>query len=48
MKLLQKLNKEKGQTVVIVTHDPKNAEMTHRIIKMESGRIKEDQKTLAP
>ncbi len=48
MKLLQKLNKEKGQTFVIVTHDPKNAEMTHRIIKMESGRIKEDQTTVAP
>ena len=48
MKLLQRLNKEKGQTFVIVTHDPKNAEMTHRIIRMESGRIKEDQDKAAP
>ncbi len=43
MKLLVRLNEEKGQTFVIVTHDPKNAEMTHRIIKMESGKIVQDQ-----
>lgn len=39
MKLLKRLNEEKGQTFVIVTHDLKNAEMTHGIIKMESGKI---------
>jgi ABC-type lipoprotein export system ATPase subunit len=42
MKLMQKLNKEKKQTFVIVTHDSRNAEMTHRIIKMESGVIVKD------
>ena len=44
MKLMQNLNKAKGQTFVIVTHDSKNAEMTHRIIKMESGVIVKDWK----
>jgi putative ABC transport system ATP-binding protein len=39
MKLLKRLNEEQGQTFVIVTHDLKNAEMTHRIINMESGKI---------
>jgi putative ABC transport system ATP-binding protein len=43
MKLMQKLNKEQGQTFVIVTHDARNAEMTHRIIKMESGKIVKDE-----
>ncbi|UCF09222.1 MAG: ABC transporter ATP-binding protein [Thermoplasmata archaeon] len=44
MKLMQKLNREKGQTFVIVTHDSKNAEMTHRVINMESGLIVKDWK----
>jgi putative ABC transport system ATP-binding protein len=44
MKLMQELNKEKNQTFVIVTHDSRNAEMTHRIIKMESGVIVKDWK----
>jgi putative ABC transport system ATP-binding protein len=42
MKLLQDLNREHGQTFVIVTHDPKLGAMTRRIIKMESGKITED------
>jgi putative ABC transport system ATP-binding protein len=42
MKLMQKLNKEQNQTFVIVTHDSRNADMTHRIIKMESGKIVKD------
>lgn len=44
MKLMQQLNKEKEQTFVIVTHDSRNAEMTHRVIKMESGVIVKDWK----
>lgn len=46
MKIMQQLNKEKGQTFVIVTHDPKNAEFTNRIIKMDSGKIAQDQNDL--
>lgn len=32
----------KGKTVIIVTHDPKIAEYTHRIIRLEDGRIAEE------
>jgi putative ABC transport system ATP-binding protein len=46
MKLMQQLNKEKKQTFVIVTHDPKNAEYTNRIIKMESGKIALDRNNI--
>ncbi len=37
--LLHKLNKEKGQTYVIVTHDPGIARSCDRIVHMESGQI---------
>jgi putative ABC transport system ATP-binding protein len=46
MKLMQNLNKKEGQTFVIVTHDPKNAEYTNRIIKMESGVIAIDKNNI--
>jgi putative ABC transport system ATP-binding protein len=42
MNLMKKLNEEQGQTFVIVTHDQKNAEMTNRVIMMESGLIVKD------
>ncbi|MEA3191526.1 MAG: putative transport system ATP-binding protein [Thermoplasmata archaeon] len=38
--LLHKLNQERGQTYVIVTHDPGIARSCHRIVHMESGRIR--------
>ena len=37
--LLHRLNRERGQTYVIVTHDPAIARSCHRIVSMESGRI---------
>ncbi len=37
--LLQRLNRERGQTYVIVTHDPAIARTCHRIIQMDSGRV---------
>jgi putative ABC transport system ATP-binding protein len=37
--LLHHLNRERGQTYVIVTHDPAIARSCHRIVHMESGRI---------
>jgi ABC-type lipoprotein export system ATPase subunit len=37
--LLTKLNREDGITVVIVTHDPKVAAKTKRIIKIKDGEI---------
>ena len=39
MRLLLTLNKEKGTTLVIVTHDPEIAEQTRRIIHLRDGLI---------
>ena len=37
--LMQRLNREKGQTFVIVTHDPQVAALCGRIVRMEDGEI---------
>jgi len=37
--LLMRLNKEKGMTVVLVTHSPELARGSHRILKIFDGRI---------
>jgi len=42
MTLLRNLNKERGTTLIIVTHDPEVAELTDRIISIRDGRIAED------
>ena len=39
MDLMVRLNQEHGLTFVIVTHDPGVAARTHRIIRMQDGRI---------
>lgn len=41
LNLILELNKELGTTVVLVTHDHDIAEKTQRIIRMESGEIKD-------
>lgn len=38
MNILEQLNKQ-GKTIVVITHDPKIAERTERILYMEDGRI---------
>ena len=35
--LLERLNRELGKTIVMVTHDPKAAEKAHRLIHLEKG-----------
>ncbi len=35
--LLDRLNRELGKTIVMVTHDPKCAEKAHRLIHLEKG-----------
>lgn len=35
--LLKRLNKENGQTIVMVTHDPKAAEQADRTLKLDKG-----------
>jgi putative ABC transport system ATP-binding protein len=45
LKLLRQLNKETGQTCVLVTHDPDVSAACDRIVRMRDGRI---QATPAP
>ena len=42
MDLLMKLNKEKGTTLIIVTHDPEIAEQTQRVIHIRDGMTADD------
>jgi len=42
MQILTDLNKE-GQTVVVVTHDPAVAGITHRVMQMKDGRFIDSQ-----
>jgi len=35
--LLERLNRELGKTIVMVTHDPKAAEKAHRVVQLEKG-----------
>lgn len=44
MKLLLKLNKERGTTLIIVTHDPEVAQHTRRIVHIRDGVVVEDGK----
>jgi len=37
LQLLERLNREVGKTIVMVTHDPKAAEKAHRVIHLEKG-----------
>lgn len=41
MTLLKNLNKERGTTLIIVTHDPEIAELTNRVISIRDGLIAE-------
>lgn len=40
LKILAELNEE-GKTIILVTHDPKVAEVANRVIEIEDGQIKE-------
>ena len=43
--LLAALNREQGQTFVLVTHDASVARRTHRIVRMRDGRVEGDEPT---
>lgn len=45
MEIFTKLNRERGTTVIIVTHEPDIAEFTDRIISFKDGIIIEDRLT---
>ncbi|MCC6261476.1 MAG: ABC transporter ATP-binding protein, partial [Anaerolineales bacterium] len=42
MNLLLNLNRERGTTLVIVTHDPAIAEQTQRVIRLRDGLLESD------
>lgn len=46
--VIQKLNKEKNITVVMVTHEPQIARYCQRIIRVRDGRIQENEKVDSP
>ncbi|PZN31246.1 MAG: macrolide ABC transporter ATP-binding protein [Proteobacteria bacterium] len=43
MKLLTRLNEERGITIAMVTHEPDIAEWTRRIVRFRDGRIESDE-----
>ena len=45
MQLMFRLNKEKGTTMLVVTHDPEIASRCGRVLHMEDGRIVKDEKS---
>ena len=42
IEVMQKMNKQRGQTFIIVTHDPGVSERTNRVIQMSDGKVIED------
>jgi ABC-type lipoprotein export system ATPase subunit len=48
MAMLRGLNRERGVTVIIVTHDAGVAERTDRIVRLSDGRVVSDGRTAAP
>lgn len=42
MELLLSLNKERGTTLIIVTHDPTVASQTQRVIRLKDGKVEEE------
>ena len=46
VQLLFDLNKEAGTTLVIVTHDMELAKMTQRILRLQRGKIMQEQSIL--
>ena len=43
MEIFQRLNRERGITLVLVTHEPDIAEYAQRVIVFKDGKIKSDQ-----
>src|SRR5687767_15417852 len=42
MEIFQRLNRERGITLVLVTHEPDIAEYAQRVVVFKDGRIKKD------
>jgi putative ABC transport system ATP-binding protein len=48
MELFQRLNQERGITIVLVTHEPDIAQHSTRIVTLRDGRIQHDEAVLHP
>ena len=48
MAIFQRLNRESGMTVIVVTHEPDIAEYAHRNIHFRDGRLQRDVAVPAP
>jgi len=46
MGIFQRLNQERGLTIVLVTHEPDIAEYGTRIVSFRDGRVKTDEQVL--
>lgn len=46
LEILERLNKEKGHTIVLITHETATAERAERIIRVRDGVIESDEKVL--
>ena len=44
IEIIQKLNKELGHTVILITHETYTAEYAERIIRLQDGEIESDEK----
>jgi len=42
MELFQKINKEEGRTIILITHNDELAAETHRIVTLRDGKIISD------
>ena len=47
IEIIQKLNKEKGHTIILITHETYTAEYAERIIRLHDGEISSDEKVLS-
>jgi putative ABC transport system ATP-binding protein len=45
MEVLQRLNRERGITIILITHEPDIAAYTDRVVRVRDGRIVEDAPT---
>ncbi len=48
LSLLGELNRSEGTTIAVVTHDPRVAQVTQRILRMQDGSIVEDHRVSDP